>query len=165
MMRATFCATTAIMTLDMVLEVVLALAHNYSHPVPHTRYTLDASHAHADTPSPPCKECPQALERACYLGKVCQWPTLRLTPGAHPCSLPDVAHRKAHECLSFYATSALLGHSAPSRLVEEPSSTRVSILPWKNMQVANVAAHLERLTHASHPMLPIERHTDAPPPL
>ena len=61
MMRATSCATTTTMTLDMVLEVVLAFARNYSHPVPHTRYTPDASHAHADTPSPPCNKCPQAL--------------------------------------------------------------------------------------------------------
>ena len=98
MMRATSRATTATMTLDMVLEAVLALARNYSHPVPHTRYTPDASHAHADTPSPACNECPQALERACYHGKACQWPTLRLTSGAHSYPLPDVSHRKAHGC-------------------------------------------------------------------
>ena len=32
--------------------------------------------------------------------KTCQWPTSRLTPGAHPCPPPDVAHRKAHGCPS-----------------------------------------------------------------
>nr|CAN75538.1 hypothetical protein VITISV_009643 [Vitis vinifera] len=43
---------------------------------------------------------PQARKRACYLGKACQWPTLRLTPEAHPCLPPDVAHQKAHGCPS-----------------------------------------------------------------
>jgi hypothetical protein len=38
---------------------------------------------------------PQALERACCLEKTCQWPTSRLTPGAHPCLSPDLAHPKA----------------------------------------------------------------------
>ena len=32
--------------------------------------------------------------------KTCQWPTSRLTPGAHPCPPLDVAHRKAHGCPS-----------------------------------------------------------------
>jgi hypothetical protein len=63
------------------------------------------------TPLPPCNECPPralgpvsarrgALERACCLGKACQWPASRRTPGAHPCPPPDVAHRKAHGCPS-----------------------------------------------------------------
>ena len=42
--------------------------------------------------------------------------------GAHPCLPPDVAHQKAYGCPSPHATSALLVHSAPSRLVEGPSS-------------------------------------------
>ena len=53
----------------------------------------------------------------------------------------DITHQKAHECPFPHATSALPGHSAPSRLVEEPSNPRASMLPQKNVPVANVAAH------------------------
>ena len=69
------------------------------------------------------------FERTCCLRKTCQWPTSWLTPRAHPCPLPDVAHRKAHGCPSPHATRALPGHLAPSRLVEELSSPRASMLP------------------------------------
>ena len=108
---------------------------------------------------------PQTLERACCLKKTCQWPTSRLIPGDHPCPSPEVSHRNAHGCPSPHETSALLVHSVPFRLVKEPLSPRVSMLPWKNMPVANVATHPGELTHASCLTLPIKRHTDAPSPM
>ena len=63
-------------------------------PPPHATSALPAHSA----PSLPVSARP--LERACCLGKACQWPASRLTPGAHPCLPPDVAHRKAHGCPS-----------------------------------------------------------------
>ena len=50
----------------------------------------------------------------------------------------------------------------PPRLGSTP---RASMLPRKNVPMANVAAHPGGLTHASRPTLPIKRHTDAPPPM
>ena len=96
---------------------------------------------------------PRALERACCLGKACQWPTSRLTPGAHPCLPPDVAHRKAHGCPSPPCNESpprVLG--PPSRLVEEPSSPRASMLPRKGARriVAMPISVLRRL----HSLLP-----------
>ena len=105
-------------------------------PPPHATSALPAHSA----PSLPVSARP--LERACCLGKACQWPASRLTPGAHPCLPPDVAHRKAHGCPSPPCNESpprVLGPS--SRLVEEPSSPRASMLPRKNVLVANVAAH------------------------
>ena len=122
-------------------------------PSPGTRPRLDSSRS------------PQTLERACCLKKTCQWPTSRLIPRDHPCPSPEVSHRKAHRCPSPHATSALPVHSTPFRLVEEPSSPRASMLPWKNMLVAKVSTHPGELTHASCPTLPIKKHTDALSPM
>ncbi|XP_059589984.1 pollen-specific leucine-rich repeat extensin-like protein 1 [Vitis vinifera] len=97
--------------------------------------------------------------------KTCQWPTSRLTPGAHPCPPPDVAHRKAHGCPSppcKECPTRVLG--PPSRLVEEPSSPRASMLPRKKRASGQRRGSPRGLTHAPRPTLPIERHTDAPPP-
>ena len=110
----------------------------------------------------PCNECSpralgpfigssrssQALEQACCLGKTCQWPTLRLAPGAHPCLLPNATHIKARGCPSSptlpikrymdvsppHATSALLMCSVLSRLVEEPSIGHVALEKRANGQ-------------------------------
>ena len=63
-----------------------------------------------------------------------------------------------------HATSApprALG-PVPPRLGSTP---RASMLPRKNVPMANVAARPGGLTHASRPTLPIKRHTDAPPPM
>ena len=70
--------------------------------------------------------------------------------GAHPCLPPDAAHQKAHGRPSPHATSALPVHSAPSRLAEEPSSPRASMLPRKSLPMASVAAH----PRGAHPCLP-----------
>ena len=176
-------------------------------PPPHATSALPAHSA----PSLPVSARP--LERACCLGKTCQWPTSRLTPGgspmpparrcpskgtrtplppcnecppralgpvsarrgalepssehvaseklangqrrgsprgAHPCLPPDAAHQKAHGRPSPHATSALPVHSAPSRLAEEPSSPRASMLPRKSLPMASVAAH----PRGAHPCLP-----------
>ena len=43
------------------------------------------------------------------------------------------------------------------------SSPRGSMLPRKNVSMANIVTHPRGLTHASRPTLPIKRHTDAPP--
>ena len=81
--------------------------------------------------------------------------------GAHPCLPPDAAHQKAHGRPSPHATSALPVHSAPSRLAEEPSSEHVASEKLANGQRRGSP---RGLTHAPRPTLPIERHTDAPPP-
>ncbi|XP_059599256.1 uncharacterized protein LOC132255227 [Vitis vinifera] len=66
------------------------------------------------------------------------------------------------------------GHALPPPCNECPpralgprlgSTPRASMLPRKNVPMANVAAHPGGLTHASRPTLPIKRHTDAPPPM
>ena len=120
----------------------------------------------------------QALDRACCLGKTCQWLMLQLAPGAHPCHPSNAAHIKAHKCPSSstlpierhmdvyfpHATSALLARSVSSWLVEEPSSPRSSMLPWKNVPMGNVA-----LTSGAHPCLPPNiahrKAHECPPPL
>ena len=72
--------------------------------------------------------------------------------GPHPCLPPDAAHQKAHGRPSPHATSALPVHSAPSRLAEEPSSPRASMLPRKGARriVAMPISVLRRL----HSLLP-----------
>ena len=144
------------------------------------RHREEPSHATTVTPCPrrvPCPPCrhalppmqrvpspctrprlgsprsPRALERACCLGKACQWPASRLTPGAHPCLPPDVAHRKAHGCPSPPCNESpprVLGPS--SRLVEEPSSPRASMLPRKK----TCQWPTSRLTPGAHPCPPLD---------
>ena len=84
------------------------------------------------SPMPPAQRCPSKGTRMPLLvhstpsqlveelsSPQASMPTSQLTPGAHSCLLPDVAHRKAHGCPSPHATSALPVHSVPSRLVEK----------------------------------------------
>ena len=119
---------------------------------------------HTDAPPPmqrvpsPCTRprlgsprSPRALERACCLGKACQWPASRLTPGGLThASRPTLPIERHTDAPPPHATSALPGHSAPSRLVEEPSSERV--LPPKGARriVAMPISVLRRL----HSLLP-----------
>ena len=61
--------------------------------------------------------------------KTCQWPTSRLTPGAHPCPPLDVAHRKAHGCPSPPCNECpprALGPVPARRGAFKPSSERVA---------------------------------------
>ncbi len=189
------------------------------HALPHATSALPAHSA----PSLPVSARP--LERACCLGKTCQWPTSRLARGLTHASRPTLpikrhtdapppcnecppralgpvsARRGALEPSSEHVASEKLangqrrgsprGSPMPparrcpskgtrmplppcnespsrvlgpsSRLVEEPSSPRASMLPRKNVLVANVAAH-PGAHPCPRPTLPIERHTDAPPP-
>ena len=116
-------------------------------PPPHATSALPAHSA----PSLPVSARP--LERACCLGKACQWPASRLTPGGLThASRPTLPIERHTDAPPPHATSALPGHSAPSRLVEEPSSPRASVLPPKGARriVAMPISVLRRL----HSLLP-----------
>ena len=99
-------------------------------------------------PFPLCNKCPPRtldhISTRPSLGKTCQWPTSQLTLGAHTHisrpTLPIKRHTNA-------PPSPM--HSALSQLIEEPSNPKASMLPRKNVSMANVMAHPR-----GSPMLP-----------
>ncbi|RVW13955.1 hypothetical protein CK203_117739 [Vitis vinifera] len=95
------------------------VAHRKAHgcPSPHATSALPGAR-------PPSRlvEEPSSLERACCLGKNVPVANVAAHPGGSPMPPLDVAHRKAHGCPSPPCNECPPGHSAPSRLVEEPSS-------------------------------------------
>ena len=107
-------------------------------PPPHATSALPAHSA----PSLPVSARP--LERACCLGKTCQWPTSRLAPGGSP--MPPA--RRCPSKGTRMPLPPMQREPSPgarplvsSRLVEEPSSPRASMLPRKSLPMASVAAH------------------------
>ena len=65
--------------------------------------------------------------------KTCQWATSRLDLKAHPCLQPNIAHRMTCKLASPTMQQVLFPsswpHPCPSRLIEDPSSPRMSMLP------------------------------------
>ena len=109
--------------------------------------------------------------------------TLGMAPPHMPPSSPRHANAKRArprhrgEPSHAAAVTPCPGHAAPRTRPMPPmrtrcpvpprlgSTPRASMLPRKNVPMANVAAHPGGLTHASRPTLPIKRHTNAPPPM
>ena len=127
-------------------------------PPPHATSALPAHSA----PSLPVSARP--LERACCLGKTCQWPTSRLAPGGSP--MPP-----ARRCPSKGTRTPLPPcNECPPRALGPVSARRGALEPSSEHVASEKLANGQRrgsprgLTHASRPTLPIERHTDAPPP-
>lgn len=119
---------------------------------------------------PPFNECPphtfdptsphlssswslEALDRACCLGKMCQWAMSSLAPGAHLCLLVDITHRKTSKHIDS-SCNECLPHTLDTTLphLSSPRSHRASMLPRKRVDASSSCLYqsYEGFTHCSY---------------